>query len=109
MLAGAATAAVLLGLIAWAMLRYSRDMPIAKFFAYSVWLMAILTIVLVGKGVAALQEAGIIDIAPIAGGIRVSMLGIFPTLQSIGAQLLMLIAVFGGFLLNRRRAAVAVG
>jgi high-affinity Fe2+/Pb2+ permease len=100
---------LLLGLLAWAMLRYSRDLPIAKFFAYSAWLMAILTIVLAGKGVSALQEAGIIDIAPLGGGVRVSMLGIFPTLQSMGAQLLMLIAVLGGFLLNRRRAAVAVG
>ncbi len=107
MLAGAGSAVVLLGLIAWAMLRYSRDLPIAKFFAYSAWLMAILTVVLAGKGVAALQEAGIIDIAPLGGGIRVSMLGIFPTLQSMAAQLLMLIAVLGGFFLNRRRAAAA--
>ena len=104
MLAGAGTAIVLLGLIAWAMLRYSRDLPIAKFFAYSAWLMAILTIVLAGKGVSALQEAGIIDIAPFTGGIRISMLGIFPTVQSMAAQLLMLAAVVAGFLLNRRRA-----
>lgn len=109
MLAGAGSAVVLLGLIAWAMLRYSRDLPIAKFFAYSAWLMAILTIVLAGKGVAALQEAGIIDIAPLGGGIRISVLGIFPTLQSMGAQLLMLVAVTGGFILNRRRAAAATG
>lgn len=107
MLAGAGSAVILLGLIAWAMLRYSRDLPIAKFFAYSARLMAILTIVLAGKGVAALQEAGIIDIAPLEGGIRVSMLGIFPTFQSMGAQLLTLVAVVGGFLLNRRRAAAA--
>ena len=106
MLAGAGSAVMLLGLVAWAMLRYSRDLPIAKFFAYSAWLMAILTIVLAGKGVAALQEAGIIDIAPLAGGIRVSMLGIFPTVQSIGAQLLTLAALVAGFMVNHRRAAV---
>lgn len=107
MLAGAGSAVLLLGFIAWGMLRYSRDLPIAKFFAYSAWLMALLTIVLAGKGVSALQEAGIIDIAPLAGGIRVSVLGIFPTVQSMGAQLLMLVAVAGGFALNRRRAVVA--
>ncbi|WP_068092672.1 cytochrome c/FTR1 family iron permease [Novosphingobium rosa] len=107
MLAGAGSAVLLLGLVAWAMLRYSRDLPIAKFFAYSAWLMALLTIVLAGKGVAALQEAGIIDIAPLGGGIRVSMLGIFPTVQSMGAQLLMIVAVAGGFILNRRRAVEA--
>lgn len=105
LLAGAGSAVALLALIAWAMLRYSRDLPIAKFFSYSAWLMAALTIVLAGKGVAALQEAGIIDIAPLAGGLRVSMLGIFPTWQSVAAQLLMLAAVGAGFFLNRRRAS----
>ncbi|WP_245647661.1 cytochrome c/FTR1 family iron permease [Novosphingobium lentum] len=109
MLAGAGSAVLLLGLIAWAMLRYSRDLPIAKFFAYSAWLMAILTVVLAGKGVAALQEAGVIDIAPLVGGVRISMLGIFPTWQSMAAQLLMLVAVVGGFILNRQRSAVAAG
>jgi high-affinity iron transporter len=107
MLAGAGSAVLLLGIIAWAMLRYSRDLPIAKFFAYSAWLMAILTIILAGKGVSALQEAGIIDIAPIAGSLRISMLGIFPTFQSMAAQFLMLAAVIAGFFFNRRRAAVA--
>lgn len=105
LLAGAGSAIALLGLIAWAMLRYSRDLPIAKFFSYSAWLMAGLTVVLAGKGVAALQEAGIIDIAPLAGGLRITLLGIFPTWQSIAAQVLMLVAVAVGFVLNRRRAA----
>ena len=107
MLGGAGSAVLLLGLIAWAMLRYSRDLPIGKFFAYSAWLMAILTIVLAGKGVSALQEAGIVDIAPLDGGARISMLGIFPTWQSMGAQLLTLVAVIAGFYFNRHRAAVA--
>ena len=107
MLAGAGSALLLLGLIAWAMLRYSRDLPIAKFFAYSAWLMAMLTVVLAGKGVSALQEAGIVGITPVAGVFRVSIFGIFPTLQSLAAQFLMLIAVFGGFILNRCRVAAA--
>jgi len=105
LLAGAGSAVFLLGLIAWAMLRYSRDLPIGKFFSYSAWLMAALTVVLAGKGVAALQEAGIIDIAPLTGGLRITMLGIFPTWQSMTVQLAMLIAVAAGFRLNRRHVA----
>ena len=108
LLAGAGSAAGLLGLIAWAMLSYSRDLPIAKFFTYSAWLMAALTVVLAGKGVAALQEAGIIDIAPLAGAPRVTMLGLFPTWQSVAAQVVMILAVAAGFLLNRRRASAPV-
>jgi len=107
LLAGAGSAVGLLALIAWGMLSYSRELPIAKFFTYSAWLMAALTVVLAGKGVAALQEAGIIDIAPLANGPRVTMLGIFPTWQSVAAQVAMLVAVLGGFMLNRRRAMVA--
>lgn len=104
-LVGAGSAMLLLGLSAWAMLRYSRRLPVAKFFAYSAWLMAGLTVVLAGKGVAALQEAGIIDIAPLTVAPRLAVLGIFPTLQSIGAQILMLLAIIVGFIWNRQRAA----
>lgn len=105
LLAGAATAVILLAVIAWAMLRYSRELPIATFFKYSAWLMAGLTVVLAGKGISALQEAGIIDIAPLANVPRIALLGIFPTIQSLGAQVGMLVAILLGFTLNRRRAA----
>jgi len=102
LLAGAATAVLLLSVIAWAMLRYSRTLPITQFFRYSSWLMAILTVVLAGKGVSALQEAGIIAIAPLRDVPRLSMLGLFPTWQSVLAQLLMAVAIGTGFAWNRR-------
>lgn len=105
LLAGASAAVLLLAVIAWAMLRYSRQLPIAQFFSYSSWLMAGLTVVLAGKGVAALQEAGIIDIAPLAAAPRLSMLGIFPTWQSILTQFAIAAAIFVGFSFNRRRAS----
>ena len=107
LLAGAGSAVGVLGVIAWAMLRYSRQIPIAKFFTYSSWLMAGLTVVLAGKGVAALQEAGVINIAPIAEAPRLSMLGVFPTWQSITAQLLMAVAIAVGFSINRRESIEA--
>lgn len=103
LLAGAGAAVTTLGVIAWAMLRYSRQIPMAKFFNYSSWLMAGLTVVLAGKGVAALQEAGFIDIAPIAEAPRVSILGLFPTWQSILTQLAMVLVITVGFWLNRRK------
>ena len=105
LLAGAGSAVGVLGLIAWAMLRYSRTLPITQFFRYSSWLMAVLTVVLAGKGVAALQEAGIIDIAPLADVPRLSILGLFPTWQSVLAQLLMVVALVIGFAWNRRSDA----
>ena len=101
---GAGSAVLLLGVVAWAMLGYSRRLPVASFFRYSAWLIAALTVVLAGKGVAALQEAGLIDIAPLTMAQRLVMLGVFPTLQSIGAQILMLVAILIGFVWNRQRA-----
>jgi len=96
-LAGALTAIVLLAGIAFAMLRLSRTLPIGKFFAYSAILIAILAVVLAGKGVGALQEAGVIPVTPLPGVPRFTMIGLFPTAQAIGAQLLTLAAVVLGF------------
>ena len=104
-LAGALSACAALAVIAWAMLRYSRRLPVDKFFSYSSWLMAVLTVVLAGKGIAALQEAGIVSIAPLRSVPRISLVGLFPTMQTIAAQVLMTAAVAIGFALNRRRAA----
>jgi high-affinity iron transporter len=87
-LAGAGSAIVLLGVIAWVMLRFSAKLPVSEFFKYSSALIAVLAIVLAGKGVAALQEAGMIDIAPLSQIPRVPMLGLFPSWETLGAQLL---------------------
>ncbi|MBW7930878.1 MAG: FTR1 family protein [Gammaproteobacteria bacterium] len=99
---GAASAAVALTIIAWLMLRYSARLPITRFFNYSSWLMAIIAVVLAGKGIAALQEAGMIDITPLAGVPRIVSLGIFPSVQSVAGQVLTLAALLGGFAWHAR-------
>lgn len=97
-LAGAGSAVFVLGLIAWVMLRFSANLPVSEFFKYSSALIAVLAVVLAGKGVAALQEAGMIDIAPLSQIPRVPVLGLFPTWESVGAQLLTVaIVVLGGW------------
>lgn len=105
-LGGAVAAMAMLAGIGGAMLRYSRTLPIAAFFKYSSWLIAILAVVLAGKGVAALQEAGIFDILPVAGVPRIPMLGLFPSVQSLGAQALSLVLVMLGVWYNDRLARV---
>lgn len=104
-LAGAGTGAALLAIIAWIMLRYSRTLPISTFFRYSAVLMAVLTVVLAGKGVGALQEAGIIGVTPLDAVPRITMLGLFPTAEAVGAQLIMLAAILIGFRTSDRRHA----
>lgn len=108
-LAGALTACAVLAAIAWVLLRYSGKLPIGQFFTYSSWLMAALTVVLAGKGVAALQEAGIIDLAPWSVVPRVELLGLFPTVQTVAAQAVMVLAIVVGFNWNRRKADAVTG
>lgn len=104
-LAGGAAAVLVLGLVAWAMLRFSARLPIGEFFKYSSALIAILAVVLAGKGVAALQEAGMIDIAPLATFPRIPVLGLFPTWETVAAQLLVIAIVAAGAWYNGRRAS----
>jgi high-affinity iron transporter len=102
LLGGAATAAALLAAIAILMFRFSRKLPIAKFFAYSSALIAVLAVVLAGKGVAALQEAGMIGVNPLGWAPRVEILGLYPTLEGLAAQAATLAVLLIGFARNRR-------
>ncbi len=100
-------AAVALAVISWLLFRYGMRLPLGPFFAVSSILMALLAVVFVGKGVAALQEAGrlAIDVVPFP---RVPALGVYPTEQSLTAQMVVLALVlvgFGwGYMSARRRA-----
>jgi high-affinity iron transporter len=107
LVAGGLAGVVVLAAIAIAMLRFSRRLPIGKFFAYSSALVAVLAVVLAGKGVAALQEAGMISIHPLADWPRLSILGLFPTLQGVAIQLATLVVLIAGFMWNRRSAQTA--
>jgi high-affinity iron transporter len=96
-LAGALAAVGVLAVVAWAMLRLSRALPIGQFFRYSAILIAILAVILAGKGIGALQEAGVVGSTTVPAVPRISGIGLFPTLEAIGAQLLMLAALAIGF------------
>ncbi len=97
MLAGAGTAIALLAVIAWVMLRFSARLPISRFFGWSSALIAVLAVVLAGKGISGLQEAGIIGVAPIENVPRIEMLGLYPTVETLGAQVCAVLALVWGF------------
>nr|WP_222615788.1 FTR1 family protein [Dyella telluris] len=106
LLAGLAAGAVILCLIAWALLRTSQRLPLGLFFSISSLVIAVLAIVLTGKGVAALQEAGwtAVTVAPVPS---IDLLGIYPTWQSLLAQLAVALMLAAGFAVNRWRARAA--
>ena len=82
-----------------------------RFFKINTALMFVLAVVFAGKGVAAMQEAGAFPIDPINFP-RVDILGIYPSLQSLGAQLLLVggVALWGlyGFVKTRRMREASV-
>lgn len=101
--AGLATGVVLLAAVALGLLRFSARLPIGKFFSWSSALVAVLAIVLTGKGISALQEAGWIG-SKVLGTWRIESLGIYPSVQVLAAQLAMGILVAAGFFWNSRVA-----
>ena len=85
LLGGLATAAVLLGAASWAILRASVKLPLGLFFSTSGILLVVLAVIFTGQGIAALQEAGTMG-AVAVDFVRVPLLGIYPTWQSLSAQ-----------------------
>ncbi|MDQ9172440.1 cytochrome c/FTR1 family iron permease [Oxalobacteraceae bacterium R-40] len=101
LLLGLGTGIVILAAIAVVMLRTTRRLPIARFFAVSSALVTVLAVVLIGKGTAALQEAGILNVTPVSMP-RIDLLGIYPSQQTLVAQLIVLALIAIGFALNLR-------
>lgn len=102
-LAGAGAAVLALAVITWLLLRASTRLPIGLFFSISAILMALLAIVLTGKGTAALQEANVLP-SRLVGLPRIDLLGLYPTLQGIAAQMACAAILTAGFLYNRHAA-----
>jgi len=89
-----------LSLIAWSIFYLKKRLPINQFFAFSGTVLLILSFILTGKGVRAFQEAGILPITPVPWIPEISFLGIYPYAETVFAQMLLLLAVFGVFVLS---------
>ncbi|MGE8499940.1 MAG: FTR1 family protein [Pseudomonas sp.] len=104
-LAGAATALVLLLGLAWVILSGSRKLPLATFFGVNAVLLCVLSVVFAGHGVAALQEAGVLGTRPVAF-FEFDWLGIHDdayTLSAQAAALLGIAVLYGRSWLSERR------
>jgi high-affinity iron transporter len=102
--AGGAAGALALAVVGWALMRWSRRLPIAQFFRYSACLIALLAVVLAGKAVSALQEAGWLPVSWLHGWPRLEWLGVYPTQQGVIAQVVVLSVLALGFWLTGRRS-----
>jgi high-affinity iron transporter len=81
---------ILLGIISVLLLKYSKKLPIAKLFKYSAMVISFLAVVLTGKGISALQEAGTLNITVLPFDFRLDALGLYPTYETLFGQLFIL-------------------
>ena len=98
--AGAVALAVTFGLLT----RAAHRIPIGSFFGVTSILMYGLAVVFVGQGVGSWQESGLIHATFIDHIPTIQPLGLFPTVQSIAAQLVLVIVAAAAFVLPRAGA-----
>jgi len=103
--AGCATGCAILAALVFGMQQLGRRLNPRPVMVASGLLLTALAIALVGQGVRALQEGGYVPLTPIgnaAGGLP--SLGLYPTLEGLGTQLVVLALVLLPVWLDRRRA-----
>jgi len=101
---GGIVAMVLLLSITWLFARFSVRLPLKQFFMGSAVLMVFLAFVLSGKGVVALQEAGTLRSDPISFP-TIDMLGIYPNIEALALQGIVLLSAIMAVIFERRRTA----
>jgi high-affinity iron transporter len=114
--AGAVAGGVALGSVALiglyvAIMRLGLRLPMKPFFAVTGGLLYYMGFVFAGKGIAELQEGRIVGttVIPALQWLRVPFLGIYPTVQSLALQgVLLLGAIVAAILLLRPRRVLAV-
>ena len=102
LLAGALAALAILAAAFVLVRALGMRLPLRGFFTATAWLMLALAVIYVGKGVHELQETGLIGETGLAALPRIPALGIYPTAQTLTAQIALLAT---GLLLNRHTTA----
>ncbi len=98
---GVAGAFVLVLFLSWILLRYTKKFPVIRLLHISSLVIAGLAIVLIGKGVHALQETGFFSITSFNPSWRLDLLGIYPTWETVSAQLTVVLIIFIIYRLDR--------
>ena len=101
---GFGVAAAILVVLAWLILRYSARLPLRQFFGVTGLLMLLLAVIFAGKGVAALQEMGMVPTDPVAIP-SFELLGVYPNLQAVGLQLALIALAVVLMIRSRRQTA----
>jgi high-affinity iron transporter len=102
-LGGLVSAAVALVVLGWLIFRGSIRLPLGLFFGTTSLLLALLAVVFVGQGIAALQEAGTLPMNPVNLP-SIPTLGLYPSVQGVVLQALVILVNASVFAYTRHRA-----
>jgi high-affinity iron transporter len=102
---GFLAAAVALAFLYWAMRTASFKLPMGVFFSATAAFLYFLAVTFAGAGVLELQGARWISVTPLEWMPRVAWLGLFPTVESVAAQLVLFAPLMAAALwwLRKRR------
>jgi high-affinity iron transporter len=98
---GVAAGAAALAVLGWLVIRGSVRLPLGLFFRASAIALALLAVVLAGKGIVALQEAGWVPVHEVRFPTW-PLVGVYPNLQSLLLQAVLILLIGAGFAYSRR-------
>jgi high-affinity iron transporter len=101
-ISGFAVGAAALGLLVIVLFRLGLKIPIKYFFGTTGILLYLLALVFAGQGVRELQATGWFSVTPLRFPPQVSALGIYPTIETLCAQALVLVALIATTLWSYR-------
>ncbi|MDR0689205.1 MAG: FTR1 family iron permease [Spirochaetaceae bacterium] len=81
----------------------SLRLPLKPFFLGTSVLLFIMSITFVGNGVKELQEGNVIAVSPVSGITSIDILGIYPTLETLIPQIVLLVITVVTFIIQLRR------
>lgn len=100
---GILTSLGILIILSYFAVKESKKLPLGMLFQICSWTMMALAVILIGKGIHSLQEAGFIGASPSIISLRIDLLGIYPSYQTLFAQL-GLVILFAVLLLKDRKS-----
>jgi len=106
---GLLVGAVALALVYLGIYRFGLKVPLRPFFGISGAMLYYMAFVFAGKGVADLQEAGLVKTSVIEWAPRIPVLGIYPTLESLALQLLLIVLLIVAVVWLQRHRFAGVG
>jgi high-affinity iron transporter len=87
----------------------SLRLPLKPFFLGTSVLLFVMSITFVGNGIKELQEGNVIGVTPLSGVASVDILGLYPTIETLVPQIVLLAITAATFVIQLKRTKKAKG